>query len=217
MKRTRFVLVGVLGAFAAGGLAASSASAFPLFAGQTPNSGSKGLTIKTTTFETVGGHKIACPSYEDNYQIISTEVMRLNVSLYTCTAKGAPCNNSSVGVIILSLQGSLGYLNRAKREVGVRFRNANGSSEFVRVFCGGLGESIYGGVIGKISPVDKVVIPPAHFTLALKQANGMQALTAFEGGGTETLSTVFDGGAEEATGLSFGAALSFEHEEAVVG
>jgi hypothetical protein len=218
MKRTRLVLSGIAGMLAASAIAASSASAFPLFSGQTPNSGSLGLTIKPTIVETVGAHKIGCPSYETVYEVRSTERMHLFIILNTCTSKGAPCTSAGQGrgTIVLELEGRLGYVNRAKRQVGLLFGFASSASENLN--CGGVREHVLGSMIGTISPVDKVVVPPEHFTLTFKQSKGIQTPVAFEHEeGPDSLYTSIEGGPEERTGFSWGTALTFSAEEAVVG
>lgn len=62
--------------------------------------------------------------------------------------------------------------------------------EFV---CGPLKVVVDGSVIGKATPVNKLIKPPGHFTLKFAQSAGKQKPTHFESGPIDVLSTSFGG------------------------
>jgi hypothetical protein len=99
-----------------------------------------------------------------------------------------------------TLVGTLGYINREKREVGIDFARDGGPiAEFI---CGNLVVVVEGSVIGKISPVNKLLKPPSHFVLQFVQKGGKQRVTKLEGGPPDVLQTSLNGGPFEQSGLS---------------
>ena len=102
---------------------------------------------------------------------------------------------------------TLGYINEPKKEVGVDLSTATGGP-LMEFMCGPLKTVVDGSVIGKITPVNKLVKPPAHYTLRFAQSAGKQKPTKFESGPTDVLSTSFGGPFAE-SGLSSTDSISF--------
>lgn len=96
--------------------------------------------------------------------------------------------------------GTLGYVAREKKEVGIDFARDGGPvTEFI---CGNRVVVVEGSVIGKmISAVNKLLEPPSHSCSNLcKRAK--QRITKFEAGPPDVLQTSLNGGPFEESGLS---------------
>ena len=78
--------------------------------------------------------------------------------------------------------------------------------EFV---CGPLTAKVVGSVIGKVTPVNKLIKPPGHFTLKFTQSGGVQKPTHFEAGPIDVPSTSFSGGPFAESGLASSETLTF--------
>jgi hypothetical protein len=101
----------------------------------------------------------------------------------------------------------LGYINKAKKEVGIDLFNPN---LLVRFECGGIPVSVKGSVIGKIGPINKVVVPPKGYTLQFAQAAGKQKVQNLEGEPKDTPEMSFGGPFEES---GFGSTDSITFKE----
>lgn len=98
------------------------------------------------------------------------------VYFYGCKLFGAvPCSNSSEAEVIVTnpLQATFGYINKAKKEVGVDVTPQKKHGEFAKFICGGSVETVVGaasskekafypgkgggdGIISPIGPVDQM-------------------------------------------------------------
>jgi hypothetical protein len=98
-----------------------------------------------------------------------------------------------------SVTEELGFINKAKGEVGIEERPQKG--ELLEKFtCGEHVIETRGAVIGAITPINKKVTPEEHFTVNESTVEGKQAITKFEGGPTAALEAQVDGsGFQEAT------------------
>ena len=79
------------------------------------------------------------------------------------------------------LTAELGYVNKAKGEVGLK-EGASKGELLTRFKCGVNTIEVRGSVIGSIAPINKLITPEEHFTLEWALLEGKQAITKFEGG-----------------------------------
>ena len=75
---------------------------------------------------------------------------------------------------------TLGYINRVTKEVGVDLSSPTGAP-ITTFICGNITGSVIGSVIGLITPTNKVLNPPKHFTLKFTQKKGKQTITNLAG------------------------------------
>ncbi len=199
-------------ALAVVGLAAAPAlAALPEFspAAPIPFTSSSG----TSTLETVSKIKVKCKADTDKGEITGPNTVIMVVSFTGCETKGPIMCNSPNGVageiVTAVLSGTLGYIvNPEVKEVGLDLSSPTGAviAEFT---CGAaLRAIVVGSVIGQITPVNKLLLPPKHFTLKFKQAKGKQSITHLSGGPIDVLMTSFGGPFEE-SGLSSSDKVSF--------
>ncbi len=192
---------------AASGIACGSAAGFPSFSGSFPAYTNGAYVEKPTTLETVSGFKVSCPSEETSSEISNATHMRLSVYLFNCASKGLGyCNNSGPGFISFSAVGTLVYLNKERRTVGLRFNNASGQSNstMTNYYCRTSSVPYYelqNQFVATISPVNRVLHAGEHFIISIKQAKGIQKPESFEGSGPEVLDTSFGGETPIQTGL----------------
>lgn len=155
------------------------------------------------TLEGKSGSKIVCTSSEDKGEITGSKTDLDTVTFSKCEepVHAVSCQNSggTAGVIKTSeLDTELGYINEAKKEVGVSFKglgaehNAHGKTS-AAFECGGGGlgpNTIYvtGSVIGRNTPVNMLT---KKFTLALNKGvgAGTQEVEKFESVAKDTLTT----------------------------
>jgi hypothetical protein len=123
---------------------------------------------------------------------------------YKCTTTGA-----AKGEIVTSvLSVTLGYIDKATKEVGLDSASPTGAP-FAEFACGPFKVVTRGSVIGKVTPINKKVKPPNHFTLKYTQAKGKQKPSKFEGGPTDVLASSVNGMPSEEEGLSLKAEARF--------
>lgn len=123
---------------------------------------------------------------------------------------GLPCNTAGVppGEIVAGpLLMTLGYISAPKKEAGIDLSTATGGP-LITAMCGALRVLVDASVIGKITPVNKLIKPPGHFMLKFTQAAGKQKPTKFEGEPIDVLLTSFGGPFAE-SGLSSTDTVSF--------
>ncbi len=120
-----------------------------------------------------------------------------------CKLNKIPCNTPGVvpgSIATNSLSMRIYYINKAKKEVGIDLVQAAGAP-FMEYVCGsGLFARVQGSVIGKITPINKLVTPAETFKLKFAQTFGIQKIANLEGGPVDVLETSF-GGPFETTGL----------------
>jgi len=176
------------------GVAASASAALPEFV---PSPAPFTVKSGATTMETTSKAKIVCAADTGVGEVMGPKTGTAQLVLTGCefVTLSLPC--MSVGrppgeVVTASLLMTLGYINTPKKEVGIDLSTATGGPlmEFV---CGALRVLVSGSVIGKITPVNKLVAPPGHFILKFTQAAGKQKPPKFELGPIDVPSMSFGG------------------------
>jgi hypothetical protein len=210
MTRIRTVSICLLAAFVSSAVAAASASALPEFSGPFPKAFTS--TSKTTILETVGKTKVKCAADTSTGEITGPTAGIAMLRLTGCESKTFPCNSpgAAAGEIVTHpLSITVGYINRELKEVGLDLANPAGAllAEFQ---CVNLVAVMRGSVIGKITPVNKLVKPGAHFSLKFAQKAGAQKIVKFAGGPVDILETSFNGGPFEPSGLGSTDVVSFK-------
>jgi hypothetical protein len=191
--------------------AASASAALPEFSGPLP--APFGAKSGVTTLETVKGAKITCAADTGGGEVSGPKTGTIKLTLTGCefVTLALPCNTPGVppGEIITgSLLMTLDYISlEPKKEVGIDLSIPTGAPllEFV---CGALKVTVAGSVIGKITPINKLVKPPAHFVLKFMQAAGKQKPMKFAGGPIDVPMTSFGGPFVE-SGLASSDTLAF--------
>lgn len=191
-------------------MTASAWAVPPEFTGPfpTPFKSKSGVTV----LETVKKATIRCTADTGSGEVTGPKAGTMTITFTGCefVTLGVPCNTVGVppGTIVTTqLLMTLGYINGPKKEVGVDLSTATGGP-LVGFTCAGLSVSVTGSVIGKITPVNKVVAPPGHFALRFVQAGGKQKPTKFEAEPTDVLFTSFGGPSQE-SGLTSPEEVSF--------
>ena len=189
---------------------ATASAALPEFVGPIPVP----FTAKSgvTTLETVKKATIRCTSDTAAGEVTGPKAGSIRITLSGCefVTIGVLCNTPGVPpgeMITAPLMMTLGYISGPKHEAGVDLSTATGGP-LIEATCAGLRVTVTGSVIGKITPVNKVVAPPARFTLRFSQAAGKQKPTHFEGAPIDILGTSFGGPFAE-SGLSSTDSISF--------
>jgi hypothetical protein len=201
MKRIRMAGLCLVAVFAVSAVVAASASAaLPEFSGPFP----KPFTSKSgkVYVETVGKLRTTCTAGTNGGKVTGPKTGIVTIRFtgckalsYTCTTKGA-----AVGEIVSNLRSTLGYINKAKKEVGIALESATGAP-FAEFTCGPANVVGTGSAIGKLTPINKRVKAGKPFILKFTQANGKQRPTKLEGGPTDVLVASIGGVSQEA-GLS---------------
>ena len=189
---------------------ATASAALPEFVGPIPVP----CTAKSgvTTLETVKKATIRCTSDTAAGEVTGPKAGSIRITLSGCefVTIGLLCNTAGVPpgeIVTAPLIMALGYISGPKHEAGVDLSTATGGP-LIEATCAGLRVTVTGSVIGKITPVNKVVAPPARFTLRFSQAAGKQKPTHFEGAPIDVLGTSFGGPFAE-SGLSSTDSISF--------
>ena len=99
-----------------------------------------------------------------------------------------------------SLGGTLGYISAPMKRVGVDFSSP--LTPITTFMCGPTPFVVEGSVIGRITPVNKLIAPPAHYILKFIQKAGKQNPMSFEGGPIDVLQTSIGGGPFVESGLA---------------
>jgi hypothetical protein len=177
-----------------GVMAASASAALPEFS--SPFAKTFTSTSKASLLETTSKVKLVCTADTNAGEITGPQTGSVTIAFTGCSLKKAPCTTPGrpSGEIVTSLLSlTLGYINKAKKEVGIDLASAAGST-FATFSCGStLRGVVIGSVIGRITPVNKKVIPSAFFTLRFMQASGIQKITNLEGGPPDVLETSYGG------------------------
>ena len=171
-------------------------------------------TSGAMTLQTVGKVKVTCAADTNKGEVLAPGSATVRISFTGCTTTavaGVQCQspNGLPGEIITEqLNGTLGYVSKAPIEVGLDLSNPTGGPMAV-FFCGALRGEVFGSVIGKITPLNKVVKPGAHVMLRFTQKAGHQAIPMFLGGPLDVPLTKLGGGPLEESGLSSTDKLTF--------
>lgn len=162
------------------------------------------------TLETKGGAKVTCTSDTDKGELTGAkEAKKVVVTFKGCETLGLKCQTGVVEgeIVTKELKGTLGYINKTKKEVGLSLTPAVAGGPFVEFKCGPKeeikvvvkeGEGKGGNsVIGAITPVN---VLSKTFTLKFTQVKGVQAPEMFEGGVRDVLESSINGGKVEQSG-----------------
>lgn len=191
-------------------VAASASAALPEFIGPFPNP----FTSKSgvTTLETVKKATITCTADKGAGELTGPKTGTVTITFSGCelVTLSLPCNTVGLPpgeIATASLLMTLGYISEPKKEAGIDLSTATGAP-LMEFMCGPLRTLVVGSVIGKITPVNKLIKPPGHFTLKFTQAAGKQKPPKFESGPIDVPSTSFGGPFAE-SGLSSTDTVSF--------
>ena len=193
--------------------ASSAAAALPAFSPPFPNTFHS--TSKTTVLQTVSKVKVKCTADTNEGEVTSEQAGTIKIRFTGCESKTIPCqspnalNPGEIETPVLGL--TLGYIAHTPTltEVGVDISSPTGAP-VMQFFCGAaLNGTVIGSVIGKITPINKLVSPSGHFVLKFAQKAGHQAIQHFETGPIDILETSFGGGPFEPTGLASTDVISF--------
>lgn len=208
MKRMRVMGVCLVAVLAVGAATATVASALPEFTGPFPKTFTS--TSKASLFETVGGTKTKCTADTNTGAITGPQSGEIQIMFTGCKLGKTPCNTpgAAPGTIVTNmLSMTIGYINKAKKVVGADL--VEPTSGFLAYGCGPLiFVRVQGSVIGRITPINKLVTPSEVFKLKFAQALGAQKYPNLEASPVDILESSF-GGPFEVTGLASTDAILF--------
>jgi hypothetical protein len=209
MRRIRILTLGLLALMAITAYASASASAaLPELVNN------KGEALKEKEFTSKSGKgtlkatngTVMCTADTNKGTVTGTKSDEVVVTFTNCTDNfGNNCQSAgqATGTIVTNLlESTLGYINKTTTppEVGIDLAPKAPATVFVSFKCGPfITVEVRGSVIGKITPVNKLVKTTEHFTLAFTEAGGKQVPEKFEGGAKDTLESNFGFGFEPAT------------------
>jgi hypothetical protein len=184
-----------------GGIAGSASAALPEFS--LPFSKTFTSTSKTTTLRAVGGTKVVCAADTNFGEITGPQTGFVTIAFTGCKLKKPSCNTPGFApgeIVTNALNMKIYYINKAKKEVGIDLVEPAGAP--VLLFgCGPTMRGVViGSVVGRITPINKLVTPSETFTLGFAQALGVQNFTKLEGAPIDVLEASF-GGLYEGAGL----------------
>jgi hypothetical protein len=196
----------LVAAFVMSAMAAGTASAAKpefLFQGSKPDFSSKSGAGK---LETSSGETVSCTADTDRGEVEgasgSKKVTDVLISFTGCTSKiltiTYKCQTAGANpeeIKTTDLEGELGYIKKAAPvEVGLLLK-PKGTNLFAEFECVHNTEKIIikvkGSIIGKITPINKLVDPGEHATLTYEKGakTGEPEITKFEGGAKDELLT----------------------------
>ncbi len=147
--------------------------------------------------ETVGHLTVACASETSVGEYRGTkEVANVVVAFEGCESTGLHCSTPGAAtgeVVTTSLEGIVGYENKALKETALDLYPSGKTGLFVEFACGGLTVSVRGEILVPVKS-DKM---ESTGTLKYKATKGKQELEHLEGGPTEILEASFAHGAYE--------------------
>jgi hypothetical protein len=201
MRRLRGAGFCVATVVAVGAATASASAALPEFTGPFPKAFTS--TSKGSRLETVGGNKTKCAADTNFGEISGPQTGSMTIIFTGCKLNKVPCNTPGTvpGTIATNaLSMKIYYINKAKKQVGIDLVEATGAP-FLEYGCGSATfVTVQGSVIGKVTPVNKLVTPSNVFKLRFAQSLGVQKISNLEGGPLDVLESSF-GGPFETTGL----------------
>jgi hypothetical protein len=152
---------------------------------------------------------IECESETNHGEAVSTnKLANITVTFLGCKVFGSiPCSNSSNEgeIIVNTLKGQLGYINKAAKEVGVLLTPAKSKGEFAKFSCGGVLATVVGvgnvkegaywtpektgGYDGIISPITPVNTMTSKYTqvFTVNESTYQNIPSKFEGKHIELL------------------------------
>jgi hypothetical protein len=211
MNRTPLLAACIAAVIAVSAMTAGAAAAAPPeFSPPFPNAFAS--TSKAMTVETVGGLKVRCKADTNKGEITGPATAAMTISFTACTIPGARCQspNGLPGEIVTQpLLGTLGYITRAPKEVGLDLSEPTGGPMIV-FFCGeDLLVEVFGSVVGKITPLNKTIAVGSHIKLKFAQAGGHQAIKMLLGGPLDVPMTSVLGGPLQESGIATTDLLGF--------
>ncbi|MGH2864524.1 MAG: hypothetical protein ACRDJX_04660 [Solirubrobacteraceae bacterium] len=211
MKRIKIIGLALVAVFALSAVVAASASAaLPEFV---PGAAKTKFTSKSgESFLEASKQVIKCKSDTNKGELVGTTKKEdtVTVTFLGCeslTLKAKCQNTTTKGKIVTNLLVSLlGYINAAKKEVGLSLSPKTAGGLFAEFECAEVkvkvGEGTGKGgnsVIGRVTPVNKLVTPPETFALSFNCVSEKQEVEKFEGGAKDVLEAEIGGlGWEEA-------------------
>jgi hypothetical protein len=211
MKRIRLMVLATMAVVAGTALAASAASAaLPEFL----PSGTKSTFTSTSgpgTLETAAKEKIECTADTNEGSITGAKTVKVTIRFTGCKAFGfANCKTTGAKegeLVVVAPTGTLGYIKKAApTQVGLSLA----ITEFSFECLGGLAKGkVRGGVIGEVTPINTETTTGK---LILKQKEGKQEFTKFEGGAETKLESSKNGGAFEAAGEETTDTITFKEK-----
>ena len=220
MKRMKIALylTALCGLCVLGG-AASASAALPEFL---PATGTFLSTSSSGTLETASGNKVECSSDTDKGSITGAKAVGgVLVTFSGCKAiigiLKPSCNTagSSKGVIeTKELSGTLGYINKTSKSVGLSLKPTTGPL-FVEFECTGLAiNKVRGALIGRVNPINT---KSTSGELIYKQSAGVQEFKLLEGSAAEEiLESSLNGGSFETSGLTTTDKITFHQPTEVM-
>src|ERR1700689_257609 len=186
MMRSKFkaMFVALLAVTALGAVASASASAAakaPIFA-----KSSGGYPVKFSAGEepegvwNTGNATFHCSRSRVTGEITSEKKVTATIVFTECASGGSTCaNEGGTGGEIKSnaLEGTLVFISKATKTVGVVFKSKPGGARVSRFRCAGSIGEVQGSVIAAITPVNTKT---KHFTLTFVQESGKQTPTEYE-------------------------------------
>jgi hypothetical protein len=184
MKRFRILGLALVAVFAMSAVAATAASALPEYSKfPVKFTGTSGTSVLKA-----GGTTVTCTSDTAEGTIATATTTTSKVTYTKCTGPfSAECKSPGAKggeIKTAELTGTLGYLNKTKKEVGVLLKPKTGTN-FVTIECFGIKTETTGSIIGQVTPVNT---KSTKSKLVFATKEGKQALTKFEGeSGTNVL------------------------------
>jgi hypothetical protein len=185
MRGVKIIGAALMAVVALAAVASVTASAalpefLPASGSFTSKSGSGTLAFK-------GGNTIECSADTNKGEVTGEKTARVTITFTGCKLFGIVGANSlgdSSGTILTTANGTLCYLNKTAKTVGLQL-SPTGK---VHIEAGGSLAIVEGTVIGELKPVGGGA-KKGPFELVLKQkAAGEQEITKCEGGATQNLS-----------------------------
>jgi hypothetical protein len=180
-------------------VAASASAALPEFTGpfSKPFSSKSGAS----RFRAVSGKRVRCTADTNVGEITGPQTGSVTITFTGCALKKVPCNTPGSGsgeIVTPVLAMKVGYINKVAKIVGVDLTEPAGGPFLVFSCTSGTRVALLGSVIGRVVPVNKLVIPSKTFQLNFVQAGGFQNVTKLEGEPVDTLEMSFNGPFETA-------------------
>jgi hypothetical protein len=203
---------------------ASALAALPEFGGpfSKPFTTMSGVTV----LEVPSGERIECVADHGGGEITGPKEGKNAVFAFTgcelvragekipCTTPGAAFEE----IVTTPLVVTLGYITHTplKTVVGLDFSAPRTVGLWAEALCREEKVQISGSVIGKITPINKVVKAlPGHFTLTFSQSKAKQKPTHFEGAPPDVLEVSIGGGPFLPAGLAGKDTLGFPAAEII--
>jgi hypothetical protein len=154
-----------------------------------------------STLETASGVQVACNKDIGQGEATGPKaISQFTIKFKECSSSGHACGSSGT-ITTNHLQGTMGYISKAAKEVGLDLASEAAGGLLMEFSCeGGVANvKVRGSVIGKATPVNT---PTSMYsvTFALTK-KGKQNITKLEGEAEDVLETSKEGGAFEGSAL----------------